>query len=69
MKRTSIAVALLVVVAACGDPVTSDDRGYTKAPLENPGLMVEGEASSPMNDLGEPGLLNDRRPADPVGGS
>ena len=61
-------VALIVLVGACGDPVTDDDRGYTKAPLENPGLVIEGEAESPMDDLGDPDLLNNRTPADPAGG-
>jgi mono/diheme cytochrome c family protein len=53
------AAAWWVVVAvaagsACGDPETSDERGYTKAPLENPGLLVEGEEATAMATLGTP---------------
>lgn len=69
MKRSTATALLVVAVAACGDPATSDDRAYTKAPLENPGLVVEGETASPMAELGEPDLLNNRTPADPAGGS
>lgn len=55
MKRvrwTMLVVASLLT--ACGDPDTNDDRGYTKAPLENPGWLIEGEPESRMAELGEP---------------
>jgi hypothetical protein len=54
-----------IVMVGCGDPQTGDDRGYTKAPLEEPGLVIEGEAASPMEALGEPDLLNERPRTDP----
>jgi hypothetical protein len=69
MKRSTLMALLVVSIAACGDPATRDDRAYTKAPLENPGLIVEGEDASPMDSLGDPDLLNNRSPADPGGGS
>jgi mono/diheme cytochrome c family protein len=47
--------ALMVLTAsACGDPETTDDRGYTKAPLENPGLLVSGEQPGNMSRYGSP---------------
>jgi mono/diheme cytochrome c family protein len=46
--------ALLVVTAGCGDPKTNDQRGYTKAPLEQPRVLVKGEAASQMSELGDP---------------
>ncbi|MFO7894614.1 MAG: cytochrome c [Longimicrobiales bacterium] len=50
--------AMLLVLAACGDPATEDSRAYTKAPLEKPGLLVAGEPESAMGvDVTlEPGL-------------
>lgn len=50
--------AMLLVLAACGDPATEDGRAYTKAPLEKPGLLVAGEPESAMGvDVTlEPGL-------------
>ncbi len=52
MRKTVLAVALLV--AACGDPQTTDHRGYTKAPLERPTVLVQGEPASAMDRLGDP---------------
>lgn len=53
--RAGLVTALLALgIAACGDPATNDDRGYTKAPLEDPGLLVQGEPSFPMDELGTP---------------
>ena len=51
--RTSAAV-MIVAVAACGDPETTDDRGYTKAPLEDPSLLIDGERASEMSEYGSP---------------
>ena len=48
MKKTMAACALLLALAACADPGTSDTRGYTKAPLEDPGLLVGGEDATEM---------------------
>lgn len=45
---------LAVVTAACGDPKTTDHRGYTKAPLEQPDVFVKGEPHTPISNLGHP---------------
>jgi mono/diheme cytochrome c family protein len=44
----------VAVALGCGDPATEDTRGYTKAPLENPGLLVGGEDATLMAALGRP---------------
>lgn len=44
----------LLVLPGCGDPATEDDRGYTKAPLEDPGFVVNGEPASEMDAAGDP---------------
>jgi hypothetical protein len=44
---------------ACGDAETTDTRGYTKAPLEQPGVMIKAEANSGMDSLGTPTLPRD----------
>jgi mono/diheme cytochrome c family protein len=59
VRKTILVAALLAV--GCGDPDTSDDRGYTKAPLERPTVLVKGEPASEMDQLGTPLL-----PAAPV---
>ena len=51
--------AAALVLAACGDPNTSDARGYTKAPLEHAGVLIKGEGSSAMDSLGTPILPRD----------
>ena len=57
-----LAVALLV--AACGDAETTDDRQwYTKAPLEDPGLTITPEVPSAMSELGAPDLMGTGRAA------
>ncbi len=48
MKSRVLVAALALGVLACGDPETDDDRGYTKAPLENPGLLIDGEDATAM---------------------
>ena len=52
--RSAVLTALALVLAACGDPDSNDPRGYTKAPLENPGWTIEGEEPSAMAELGDP---------------
>ena len=47
-------IGTLLIAAACGDPETNDDRGYTKAPLEQPTVLVKGEATTDMSRLGDP---------------
>lgn len=55
MRRVFLAVVLLGAVG-CGDPDTNDKRGYTKAPLESPNVLVKGERASAMAALGSPNL-------------
>lgn len=45
---------MVLAVSACGDPDTTDDRGYTKAPLENPSVLVSGEQPGDMARYGSP---------------
>ena len=56
LRAAALMISLMAVgtTAACGDPGTSDGRGYTKAPLERPGVLVRGERASPMRELGSP---------------
>jgi len=42
------------LAVACGDAETTDTRGYTKAPLEEPGWFVESEEATRMSELGDP---------------
>nr|PZN89844.1 MAG: hypothetical protein DIU52_10995 [bacterium] len=51
---TILAAALFV--AACGDAPTTDRRGYTKAPLEDPGLRIKSEPTTPMAEYAKPQL-------------
>ena len=51
MTRMMVAGAFLLALAACGDPDTNDRRGYTKAPLENPGVLIEGENATAMASM------------------
>ncbi|MEX0907720.1 MAG: cytochrome c [Gemmatimonadota bacterium] len=55
-KRTWPGVLLLLAAAsaACGDPETNDNRGYTKAPLENPNVFIAGEEPGEMAQYGAP---------------
>ncbi len=52
--RKTLLVAVIVVLASCGDPDTTDKRGYTKAPLEKPTVLVQGEPKTEMSGLGRP---------------
>ena len=52
-RRITYALIALTTVA-CGDPETNDDRGYTKAPLEHPTVVIKGEEPSEMSRLGDP---------------
>lgn len=45
---------IALLLAACGDPNTSGTRGYSKAPLERPGLIVRGEEPGEMARYGAP---------------
>lgn len=58
VKRGRVGAAVLaaalaaVTLAACGDQSTTDTRGYTKAPLENPDVFITPEPTTPMSRLG-----------------
>lgn len=45
-----------ILLAGCGDPPTSDHRGYTKAPLETPGIRVVPERPSIFRQYAHPRL-------------
>jgi hypothetical protein len=51
--RQGVVIAVVAVLVACGDPNHETARGYVKAPLETPGLVVRGEDVSEMVELGE----------------
>lgn len=40
-----------------GDEARDDERGYTKAPLEDPGWIVDSEERTAMDLLGDPVLI------------
>lgn len=46
--------AFAVATSACGDADTNDNRGYTKAPLEHPTLLIESERPTAMAELRDP---------------
>ena len=52
--RKILMAAALVSLTACGDNDTNDHRGYTKAPLEEPTVLIKAEDASPMAALGDP---------------
>src|SRR5688572_22554136 len=55
MKLQSCALAIVLLSAtACMDPETTDNRGYTKAPLEHPTVVIRGEEPSDMSEYGTP---------------
>lgn len=55
---TALTAALAAfMVTGCGDAESTDPRqGYTKAPLEEPGLFVGSEERTEMDRLGDPRL-------------
>jgi mono/diheme cytochrome c family protein len=52
--RGACAVLSIAVLAACGDPDTPDGRGYTKAPLEKPSVLIAAEEPGEMSRYGSP---------------
>jgi mono/diheme cytochrome c family protein len=48
------ATLTILAIAACGDPETTDHRGYTKAPLEDPSVLIDGESPGNMAAYGSP---------------
>jgi len=61
MRRTTKAGVTMIsaaalVLAACGDVPTEDRRGYTKAPLEDPGLTITSEGKTEVSEFAQPQL-------------
>lgn len=56
VRKAATALCLLALAgsAGCGDGPTDDTRGYTKAPLEDPGVFISPEAPTVMDALGDP---------------
>jgi mono/diheme cytochrome c family protein len=52
--RNGVIGVLALGVLACGDPNQRQTRGYTKAPLERPGLIVHAEQPGEMARYGSP---------------
>jgi hypothetical protein len=60
--RGRIRLALLsITLIGCGDPGTTDRRGYTKNILEQPGLVVKGQEKTAIDALGDPVLPDTAR--------
>jgi mono/diheme cytochrome c family protein len=55
--RGGVLAALALTAVACGNPNMKESRGYTKAPLERPGLLVRGEQPGEMARFGGPRRL------------
>ena len=55
-RLRTLPLLALLIVAGCGDPETDDDRGYTKAPLENPGLIIESADEHALREFGRANL-------------
>jgi hypothetical protein len=56
MRRSVLPFIVALGLAACGDAETNDTRGYTKAPLERPTVLIRAEEPSAMREFGEPRL-------------
>lgn len=71
--RKIVMGVMVLALAGCGDPATEDERGYTKAPLERPGLLIAGEPESAVGvpTTLEPGLTarDPEAVVEPGGGS
>jgi mono/diheme cytochrome c family protein len=53
-RRVVYAGVVALAVGACGDPNLQERRGYSKAPLERPGLIARGEQPGEMARYGAP---------------
>jgi hypothetical protein len=53
-KAASVAFFFIITMLGCGDGETTDNRGYTKAPLEQAGVLIKAEGKSAMDSLGTP---------------
>jgi len=74
VKATNVMaiLAAALVAAACGDAPTNDRRGYTKAPLEDPGMTIKSEPTTQMAEFAKPQLppvVEIPPPADTAGGA
>lgn len=57
MRKRGAMGALSIVVAglvACGDAETNDTRGYTKAPLESPSVVITPEPGPSFEGMDGP---------------
>lgn len=59
MHKAAVALVAMFVVLGCGDAESTDTRGYTKAPLEEAGVVIKSEGTSAMDSLGTPVLPRD----------
>ena len=55
------ACASLLTVAGCGDAPTTDDRGFTKAPLEHIGVFIQAESRSDVRAFARLNLPDGQR--------
>jgi hypothetical protein len=53
-KAQWLGLLAILMISACGDPPTEDHRGYTKAPLERPGLIIRSGEVHPLEEYGRP---------------
>jgi mono/diheme cytochrome c family protein len=61
VRRSSAVLFVALAAAACGDPNMKESRGYTKRPLERPGLIVQAEPGGELARFGGPRRLNTDR--------
>jgi mono/diheme cytochrome c family protein len=59
--RAGVVCAVAFGAVACGDPNMKESRGYTKRPLERPGVIVRTEQPGEMARFGGPRRLNTDR--------
>jgi len=54
MKSQSTVLIAALALVACGDRSTNDHRGYTKAPLEHPSVLIRSEDPGQVAQYGHP---------------
>jgi mono/diheme cytochrome c family protein len=59
--RNGLLGVLAVAAAACGDPNLYEQRGYSKAPLDRPGLLARNEQPGEMARYGGPRRISTER--------
>lgn len=66
MRKGFVLAAIVLAgttFAGCGDPPNSDPRTlYSKAPLERPGVRIQGETPSEVARFGTPNLIPSTTP-------